>query len=168
MTKKELRKNLLIKRDSLRDISLNIIRHIKETKILDGFKRIGIYYPLKGEINLLSLIDIYPDKEFCFPKTMEEIAFYHENNISNFHKAKFNVLEPNSNILVERDSIDVFLIPCVGITYNNKRIGYGKGYYDRYLDGYKGMKIGICYKELSNLDFECDEWDLVLDKVIVG
>ena len=77
-------------------------------------------------------------------------------------------MEPISNELMNRDEIDVFIVPCVGITKDRQRIGYGKGYYDRYLKGYKGITIGVNYKELSNIDFKCDSWDLVLDYVIVG
>lgn len=168
MDKKELRKSLIIKRDSLKDISLNICKQIIDSHLLDNAKTIGIYYPLKSEISVLPLIDIYKDKSFCFPKTNEEISFYKENDINNFKEAKFHVMEPISNEYVRRDMIDVFIIPCVGITADFKRIGYGKGYYDRYLEGYKGLTIGINYKELSNLDFECDSWDLKLDYVIVG
>lgn len=168
MTKAELRKALLVKRDSLKDISLTIIRQIKDLKILDGKKIVGIYYPLKGEIDVTALVNMYPDIRFCFPKTEDEISFYEENDLSNFHEAKFRVMEPNSFKHILRDEIDLFIVPCVGITKDKQRIGYGKGYYDRYLKGYLGKKIGVCYKELSNLDFKCDEWDLYLDYVIVG
>ena len=168
LNKKDLRKELLIKRDTLRDVSLSIVKDIVESNILDKFNIIGIYYPLKGEINLLSLLDKYKDKVFCFPKTSDEITFYAENDLSNFSEAKFHVMEPNSKAFVERDRIECFLIPCVGITKDRQRIGYGKGYYDRYLEGYEGLKIGIIYKELNNIDFKCDSDDLTLALIIEG
>lgn len=168
MDKKELRLSLLERRDSLEDISLSICRQIIETHLLDNVKRVGIYYPLKKEINLLSLLDYYRNIEFCFPKTEDEISFYSENDLTNFQEAKFHVMEPNSNNLVQRDDIDLFLIPTVGITKDMQRIGYGKGYYDRYLNGYKGIKVGICYKQCANLDFKCDDWDLKFDQIVLG
>lgn len=168
MNKKELRRSLLVKRDSLKDISLTILECIKELGILEKVNTIGIYYPLKGEINVLPIMDMYKDKRYFFPKTEEDISFYEERDINNFHEAKFHVMEPNSCNLIERDKIDLFIVPCVGITKDNQRIGYGKGYYDRYLNGYKGITIGVCYKELADLDFKCDEWDLRLDYVIKG
>ena len=168
MDKKELRKSLILKRDSLEDISLKICKQIIDSHLLDNAKNIGIYYPLKSEISVLPLIDAYKDKCFYFPKTLDEISFYKENDINNFKEAKFHVMEPISNELMNRDEIDVFIVPCVGITKDRQRIGYGKGYYDRYLKGYKGITIGVNYKELSSIDFKCDSWDLVLDYVIVG
>lgn len=168
LSKKELRKSLLNKRDTLKDVSLSIVRAIIDSKILDKYNTIGIYYPLKGEINLLPLVDYYKDKSFCFPKTEDTISFYMENDLTNFSEKKFNVLEPNSNNFIARDDIECFIVPCVGITKNRQRIGYGKGYYDRYLMGYNGLKIAGIYKELNNIDFKCDDYDLVLDYVFEG
>ncbi len=147
------------------DTSLSIVRDIIQSKILEKYNTIAIYYPLSGEINLLPLLKEYPNKRFVFPKTSDVISFYYENDLNNFSEQKFHVMEPNSNNLVERSSIECFLIPCVGITKDMQRIGYGKGYYDKYLSGYKGLKIGITYKELNNIDFKADPWDLKLDIV---
>ena len=166
--KKELRIELLKKRDTLKDVSNSIIRDIISSKILEKYNHIGIYYPLEKEINLLPLLDYYKDKSFYFPKTSDEISFYKENDLNNFKKARFYVFEPISNNICNRDDIEVFLIPCVGITNENKRIGYGKGYYDRYLSGYSGLKIGIVYKELNNIDLKCDIYDVILDMVFEG
>lgn len=168
MNKKELRKSLLKRRDSLEDISLNIIAQIVDSKILDNHKVVGIYHPLDKEINLLPLLDIYKDIVFCFPKTEDVISFYAERDLNKFSKKKFNVMEPITNNLIERDDIELFIIPCVGITKDYHRIGYGKGYYDKYLDGYKGIKVGVCYKELANLDFKCDPYDVAFDKIFIG
>jgi 5-formyltetrahydrofolate cyclo-ligase len=67
----------------------------------------------------------------------------------------------------ERDEIECFLIPCVATTLDKYRIGYGKGYYDRYLEGYKGKKIGITYKNTS-LECKADSYDVLLDIVLMG
>ncbi|MCR5231364.1 MAG: hypothetical protein K6B64_01835, partial [Acholeplasmatales bacterium] len=67
---------------------------------------------------------------------------------------------------VNRDLIDCYIIPCVGIS-NNKRIGYGKGYYDRFLEGYKGLVIGITYKDFV-FDCNMDNHDRELDLVVLG
>ena len=66
-----------------------------------------------------------------------------------------------------RDEIECFIIPCVALSLHNQRLGYGKGYYDRYLAGYKGLKIGIVYKN-AILDIDMDSYDLVLDIVYSG
>ena len=168
MDKKEYRRIALKERKTLADPSKLLIKKLIDSKILENAKRIGIYYPLPYEINPLSLIDKYKDKEFCFPKTIgDDIRFYLDEN-KGFLKGAFSVYEPISDILVDRDNIDAFIIPCVAITKDNKRIGYGKGYYDRYLEGYKGIKIALNYKELVNVDVDSDIFDVVIDYVIMG
>ncbi len=165
LSKKDIRKSLLIKRRDLSNISDAIVSDILASNVLDNLNVIGIYYPLPGEINVLKLLELYPNKTFCFPKTENEIAFYKENDLNKFAPAKFNVYEPITNNFIKRDEIDGFIIPSVGITKDNKRIGYGKGYYDRYLEGYKGLKIGVIYKELNNVDILGDSYDISFDMI---
>ncbi len=167
MTKKELRKSLLIKRAELEDVSDLLVDDLVESELLKDKKIIGLYYPLPYEINVLKLMDIY-NVSFCFPKVIDnEMKFYLIDSIADFQKGCFNVYEPTSCNIIESSQIDAFVIPCVGITSDNKRIGYGKGYYDRYLEKYTGLKIALNYKECSNLDFEANDYDIKIDKVFM-
>ncbi|MGM9972375.1 MAG: 5-formyltetrahydrofolate cyclo-ligase [Anaeroplasmataceae bacterium] len=164
MDKQSLRAFAINKRKELKDISESLVLDLINSHILENKQKIGIYYPLKYEINVLPLIEYYKDKEFYFPKTIgNDIAFYSYNN--DFIKGPFNIMEPNNSEVIDRDLIDAFIIPCVLITKNKQRIGYGKGYYDRYLSGYKGLKIALIYKELSNIDFIADDYDIKLDYI---
>lgn len=169
MNKTLIRKELLNLRKNLPDVSDILIEKIKESHILDNYQNIGIYYPLKNEVNLLKLTDIYKDKVFYFPKTKgDSIAFFKSSNYKNFLKGPFGVMEPKEDKEMLRDDIEVFIIPCVGIDKQNRRIGYGKGYYDRYLSGYSGKKIAAIHKALV-LDFDiCDSYDVMIDMVFVG
>ena len=78
------------------------------------------------------------------------------------------IVESWKRVIVSRDKIDCLVIPCVAISKDNRRVGYGKGYYDRYLAGYNGYKIGITYNECNNLDIDTDDFDVKLDEIIVG
>ena len=166
MEKNIARKKLLELRKGLdsNNISKKIIEEIIKSNILKDYKNIGIYYPIGNEINIMDLIDNYPNKNFYLPITREEIHFIKYNKNDKLIKAKFNTYEPIGDI-INRDIIDCFIIPCVGISKDNKRLGYGKGYYDRYLSDYKGLKIGVCYKELTNIDIKMDDFDLSLDVI---
>ena len=156
----------LRKKENNVEVSKNIIDQIINLDILNKYSKIGIYYPIGKEIDIIKLVSLFPNKKFYLPKTLDEIHFieYKENDI--LVEGPFNTKEPKGNI-APRDEIECFIIPCVAIS-GNKRIGYGKGYYDRYLEGYKGYKIGICYKNVSNLDVDMDSFDLILDDIIVG
>ena len=145
--------------------SNNVIEALIKSNILNEYKKIGIYYPMGKEIDIMPLVDFYKDKEFYLPKTNENLSFIKYDG--NLIKGPFNTKEP-IGLPIERDLIECFLIPCVAITSDMKRIGYGKGYYDKYLNGYKGLKIGICYKNASNLEVQMDDFDLELDKIFLG
>ena len=169
MTKKEARCQALCLRKNLDNvvISNNIVDEIIKSNILDRFNNIGIYYPIGKEISILKLMEIYPNKKFYLPITKDEISFVEYNIGDGLIDGPFNTKEPKG-IIQNRDNIDCFIIPCVAITYDNKRIGYGKGYYDRYLNGYSGYKIGICYANSANVDVLADSYDVYLDMKFIG
>ena len=115
----------------------------------------------------MDIINIYPNKNFYLPITREEISFIKYNKDDILIPGPFKTKEPVGDI-ISRDLIECFLIPCVAITKDNKRIGYGKGYYDRYLSNYNGLKIGICYKSYASVDVDADFYDVKLDYKILG
>ena len=145
--------------------SNNVIEALIKSNILNDFKRVGIYFPIGKEIDIMPLVNHYKNIEFFLPKTEKELSFIKYDG--NLVDGPFNTKEP-IGLPIERDLIECFIIPCVAISKDLKRIGYGKGYYDRYLNDYKGLKIGICYKNITNLDVEMDSFDLTLDKIFIG
>ena len=169
MNKKEERAKALKERmnEDVKSSSLVVLKELESLNILDKYNNIGIYYPIGKEINIMPIMDIYPNKNFYLPKTEDEISFIKYNKNDILIDGPFKTKEPAGDIVL-RDSIECFIIPCVAITKDNKRIGYGKGYYDRYLAGYKGLKIGICYKSAGNVDLVADSYDLEVDYKILG
>ena len=143
-----------------------LVNEIIKSNVLDKYKHIGIYYPIGDEMSVLKLLSYYTDKNFYLPITKDEISFVKYKHNDNLFDGPFKTKEPKGNI-VSRNDIECFIIPCVAISLDNKRIGYGKGYYDRYLEGYKGLKIGVCYKD-SIMDIDTDIHDISLDIVFTG
>lgn len=167
MNKQEARKIALsLRKDKDSKVSSRIVLDdIIASRVLDKYKHIGIYYPIGSEIDITPLVSIYKDKSFYLPITKDEISFVRYKENDELVNGVFHTLEPKGEI-VKRDLIECFIIPCVAIS-NLKRIGYGKGYYDRYLKDYKGLIIGICYKD-SIFEFDMDDYDCKLDMIFVG
>lgn len=167
MTKEEARKIALSLRKNKdhNNISKKVLDDIISSKILDKYNNIGIYYPIKYEIDIMPLVKYYKDKNFYLPKTKDEISFSIYKDGDLLIDGPFNTKEPITET-VNRDLIDCYIIPCVGIS-NNRRIGYGKGYYDRFLEGYKGLVIGITYKDFV-FDCNMDDYDSKLDLIVLG
>ena len=87
---------------------------------------------------------------------------------NNFIKNSFGILEPDKSksILINKNNIDVIIVPLVGFDANKNRLGHGGGYYDRYLVGYKGLKIGVGFS-IQKLDsIETTKNDIPMDIII--
>ena len=76
-------------------------------------------------------------------------------------------------ISIRRSSISVafgrtgVIVPGVIFDSNNNRMGFGKGYYDRFLKDKKCYKIGICFKEQITDNLPIDDYDIKMDEVVV-
>lgn len=128
-------------------------------------KKVGIYYPIKKEINLLSLMHLYPKKIFYFPRLEgKTLSFRQISDIENLEGSKFGTRQPKKDAVIEKE-IDVYFVPCV-LTSGLYRIGHGKGYYDYYFKEHQGLKVGIVHKALKNKDVKVNEFDIPMDIIL--
>ena len=76
MNKKEERAKALKERmnEDVKSSSLVVLKELESLNILDKYNNIGIYYPIGKEINIMPIMDIYPNKNFYLPKTEDEIV----------------------------------------------------------------------------------------------
>lgn len=167
MIKAEAREYVLTERKCIdfQLLSKQVIKKIVEENILWNKEKIGLYYPLKWEINLLDLLNIYPHKKFYFPAIHYKMEFKIFDSLTSFIPGPFHTMQPMTEI-VDINEIDLIFIPCLATSKTKQRLGYGKGYYDRALESYQGVKIGICPSVFQNLDVEMEHHDIVLDFII--
>lgn len=159
MDKKTLRKEMIQKRDNL-DFKIKSLKDlaIKENLMnLEQFKKannIFIYIGYGSEIDTYKYIkeflsmgkNIYVPKTNIEEKTMEAVQI---NSLDNLVKDKYGILEPNSfENKIDKDKIDLVILPGVVFDRQGGRIGYGGGYYDKYLMNMdKGIfKVALCYE----------------------
>ncbi|MDE5715926.1 MAG: 5-formyltetrahydrofolate cyclo-ligase [Anaeroplasmataceae bacterium] len=167
MTKHEARK-IVYEQRKLLDYTLISklgIKQIIDSGIINSKNNIAIYYPLQWEINLLELINHYPNKKFYFPAIKHQLEFREFKGFESFVDGPFHTKEPNTKS-VPLDMIDIIFIPCVAISDTKQRLGYGKGYYDKALKDYQGIKVGICPSIFQNMKIEMEEYDIKLDLLI--
>ncbi len=138
------------------------------------------YVSVNNEVDTIGLINraLSDGKRVAVPKIInKEMEFYYINSLSELKKGYFNIPEPidTSNICMPRsqeesDMSDIFnmvmIVPGVAFDRSNNRLGYGGGFYDRYLSIHKIYTIAICFKE-QLLDEICtEEYDIKMDEVI--
>ena len=86
------------------------------------------------------------------PKVVDnELKFYQINSSENvLIKSKFGVEEPigNEKDYVAKEKIDIVIVPGLCFDKEKNRLGFGKGYYDKYLINKELTTIAICFDEL--------------------
>ena len=84
----------------------------------------------------------------CVPDT-RNMEFYYIDSIDELDPGMFGVLEPDpiaENLYSESDG-GLCIVPAFSYDWRGYRLGYGKGYYDRFLSRFEGNMVGICYSE---------------------
>jgi 5-formyltetrahydrofolate cyclo-ligase len=76
-----------------------------------------------------------------------ELTFYYISDISELSCGRYNILEPtNREHEAVPDENTLCVVPALCADGSGLRLGYGKGYYDRYLSGFCGTSVIICYE----------------------
>jgi 5-formyltetrahydrofolate cyclo-ligase len=159
---KEIRKNLDIIEKSKR-----IVDKIRLLPEYEKANNVMIFYPTAFEVNLLTLLD--DDKNFYFPRVDGENLLVCPNSINiQFKKSKFNIFEPCSNP-VNSEILDLIIVPALMVDKNNYRLGYGGGFYDKFLNNNPSIKT-ICpiFSELNVEYLPHEEFDIPVDIVVCG
>ena len=162
---KEIRKNIP-NREEQDNIIFNKVINLEEYKQSD---LILIYVSFKDEVDTNKLIkhSLENGKQIAVPKCeRDDIVFYHINSLEDLGEGCFGILEPKTNKIVHNFDNSICIIPGVAFDKQKNRIGYGRGFYDRFLENYNGIKIGLTYKECicERIDVACN--DIKMDKTI--
>ena len=172
-SKSDLRRIIINKRnelsfDYIQKSSLNVLNQLSKNKTFLESKFIGLYYPLSKEMDLRELINLYKDKRFAYPKVIKnEMIFIEVNKDTQFVKSNFNVYEPVTGIDVS-NKLDLIIVPALSMNKDNYRLGFGKGYFDKFFKKYpNSYKIGIIYKD-EEFDFDVEDHDVALDCYLMG
>ena len=133
---------------------------------------VAIYVALSGEPDLRALPILFPDRTFVYPRVQgADMSFHHVVDLAtDLVTGPWGLSEPAPHLAITPlEEIDVMLCPGMAFTANGKRLGKGKGFYDRYL-GQNGTRrphlIGITFSEYLLDDIPCDEHDMRMDQVI--
>ncbi len=124
----------------------------------------GLYQALESEISLSELPARTTHLNWVYPKVINtQLQFL--NPVKGFEKAYAGIQEPvlEGASLVDLKDISGFMIPGLGFDSNGGRIGRGKGFYDRALASYAGIKMGVVYSSLIVEELPKDPWDVGMD-----
>lgn len=107
------------------------------------------------------------DKEIVIPKIIDSVRLQHFllTDHTLFKRNSLGIPEPVSGIEIKPSIIDVVFIPLLSFDSKGNRVGYGKGYYDRFLLNCKEecLKIGLSFFEEEQCVFDVEDTDIPLD-----
>lgn len=172
MDKQSIRKMMKEKRLKNKTFLLHN-QHILE-KVLNHSRyrsssTIGIYVSLKDEVDTFKIIEnALLSHRVCVPKVHGDVmSFYEIKSLEDLQIGHFHVLEPTTNILVEASEIELMIIPMLAFDKRLYRLGYGKGYYDKYMShDFYGYKLGLAYSWQEVEHVPNDYYDQQLNEII--
>ena len=104
----------------------------------------------------------------CIPYTRQK-EYHYITSFDDLSPGTFSVLEPDESLPIVTDfSESLMLVPAFIFSANGYRLGYGKGYYDRYMSRYDGSAVGICYVEDFKLKMFHGRYDRPVETVVTN
>ena len=137
---------------------------------LQEAQTLATYLSMGHEFSTASLIQaaLQLGKRVCVPRTYPQGRMeFVEYDPDILEKTRFGLLEPNEKgKLVDQSEIDLIHVPGVVFQSKGYRIGYGGGYYDRYLEDFTGKTVSTIYS-IQQGDFQPEAFDQAVQEVLV-
>ena len=181
MIKKEIRKVYIDKRnelsaDEIKEMSGRIVDNFRSLA-LQGARILLSYYPIpeRREFDVTiceQLLTLENENlQVAWPKllpdniNMQAIALHKHTVLA---ENRYNILEPVNDEFIDPQLIDVIFVPLLGFDSKGYRVGYGKGFYDRYLPkcAQDVVKIGFSFFEAIDAVDDVNEYDVPLNYCI--
>ncbi|MDO4460413.1 MAG: 5-formyltetrahydrofolate cyclo-ligase [Clostridia bacterium] len=176
MTKAEIRKEKLKLRRAMNSeqvsaFSEQICSKIRNTSEFSEAQNICLYSPINNEVDVMLLKQdiIKCGKNMWLPKVVgKEMIFILVDENTEFECGSFGIKEPKSGKILEKaDNSFLVIMPGSVFTSDRKRIGYGGGYYDRFLsENSDCKKLAAAYEIQIADDIPSENHDIRPDKII--
>ena len=172
MNKSVIRKKILKIRKyrRLKKIQIQSILKILKKKFVKG-KILGAYYPYNYEADVMHILEKFQKKNYqiALPKIKKNLQmdFFSWSIYEPCSVNKYGIPEPISNKIVYPD---ILLVPLVAFDRNLNRVGYGGGFYDRYIKKLRKNKkiitIGLAYSFQKVKQINVNKHDIKLDFIV--
>lgn len=167
-----IKKRLTLSEGEAEKISKKIAERLFLTDIYKNAESIMVYISAKGEVLTDTIIaQALADKKRLFAPVcrenfmMDAVGF---NSPTDLKTGKYGICAPVGNKIIPPEKIDLVIVPGCVFSKSKHRIGYGKGYYDRFLAKLSktSKTVGICYSFNLETVIPTGEFDMPLDIII--
>ncbi len=174
MNKSKIRKKILAirKKKNSKNLKINyknLLNVLKKTKISN--RMIGGYYPYNFEVDVIKILEKLEKQKYqiCLPKIRKnsQMDFFRWSLKEPLIINEFGIPEPMTNKI---EYPDILLVPMVAFDKKLNRLGYGGGFYDRYISKLKIQKktllIGLAFSFQEVKKILTNRYDMKLDYIL--
>ena len=151
---------------------------ITSSLVYKSAKTVFIYVSFGSEVETHTLIDkaIQDGKRVAVPlcdRDARTMNAYEIKCRAMLERGTYNILEPKKNLIKNGDirrvvpsEIDLAIVPAYVYDKKGARIGYGGGYYDRFLSQFCGVSLGVAFSQCIVDALQTEEHDVLVDKIV--
>lgn len=174
-SKKSLRREILEKRKALfKEEKIKwdreIARNLAEMKEFVEAKDVLCYVSTDDEVDTRQIINfsLSQEKNVYVPKVVskEKMEFYKINSLSELRKGYFGISEPDTGNEKFENGDAICVVPGLCFDKEGNRLGYGGGFYDRFLQNKKMITVSLAYSSFILKKINCDEYDVKMDYIV--
>jgi 5-formyltetrahydrofolate cyclo-ligase len=148
-----------------------VLAYLYQEIISHNAQNIMLYIPLELEVDITPLIiRLRKQRRTLYVPFMEGASFRLVKYRLPLHKKRFGVREPNDSKQYKIKKIDIAIVPIVGLDSTHRRVGFGKGMYDRFFEkNIKNInKVAFVARKLCySQEIITDNYDVKADMIIV-
>ncbi len=148
--------------------SKKIQKNLKKIAAYREAQTIACYYAIGSEIKTHGILQeiLSEGKNLALPRIEGDgLIFCTVKKFEDLEKGEFGIMEPKQNCPIT-DEFDAILVPAVAMTRAGQRLGYGKGYYDRFLTNKKATSIALAYSKSILKNIPVSKGDIQIQWVV--
>ena len=174
MDKRDIRKSVrfaiaaiphYVRRQKSDGLALAIMLH----PVVRAARVVALFSPLPDEPQISEIIELMArERVVLLPRVEGDVMRFYPFSPKAMSKGAYGIMEPKDGEPFSPGEIDVMVVPGAAFTACGKRMGRGKGFYDKYMsqDGFRAYKIGVCYTEQILPSLPCEPHDVSMDEVV--
>lgn len=119
---------------------------------------------------LIMRLAVAQGKKIAVPKSLPQrkLEFHWVDAATEYETTPFGVDEPLVEAVADKNELDLLIVPGLLYRPNGYRIGFGGGFYDRYLADYAGQTVSLVFAEQLHDHWEVEPFDIPIQKLFVG
>lgn len=174
MTKSELRREMRRQKaahsaDELQSLSAQTVAHLVATGLWQQSRTVLLYHSLPDEVCTHDLVRQALDgRTVLLPQVVgDDLVLRRYGSDDDLAMGAFRILEPTGPLFEDYDAIDLAVVPGMAFTADGKRLGRGRGYYDRLLPRLRNAtKLGLCWPFQLVAHIPTLPHDILMDTVV--